>query len=95
MKEKKIDLSTHYACQFKESTGEITLTLSATGCAQLKLWALQNVKKGCNTVIFSSVTGNIVMYVDADGKVDKEAEGSNIETLCPGLLAALNADESE
>lgn len=92
MKEKKIDLSTHYACQFKESTGEITLTLSATGCAQLKLWALQNIKKGCDTVIFSSVTGNIVMYVDANGNV---AEGGNIETLCPGLLAALNADESE
>lgn len=95
----KTQLETYYLVQFKESSGEITLTLSGLGSAMLRLWALQNPKKGCETIVFRLRDGKVIFYLEKDGKVHTEKdlpEGeNNIEDYCEGLLTYYQKYDAE
>lgn len=84
-------METHYLIQFSEKNGEIKKVLSGIGRGILKLWALQNPCKGCETIIFCLSDGEVAFYVDKNGHMfstkDFEEGERNIEDYCPGLLA--------
>lgn len=87
----KRKLEQHYLVQFKESTGEIVQTLSGIGNAMLKLWAIQNPRKGCETIVFRLRDGKVVFYLEKDGNIhmgkDLPDGENNIEDYCEGILA--------
>lgn len=91
----KSSLDTFCLVRFNKRTGKIDTTLEAMGCAMLKIWALNNCTKTKEIIIFHKETGNVELYVEGTGdfpKVFKEELG-NIESYCPGLLAAVNAPD--
>ena len=90
-------METYVCMRFNRRTGKIDKTLEGIGCGMLELWALENTTaKSKDTIIFSKVTGDVVMYCEGTGtfpKVEKSGLG-NIEDYCPGLLAALQEEEN-
>lgn len=87
-------LCPYYLCQFKESSGEITTTLSGYGKGMLQMWAIQNVKKGYDTIVFNAITGLVTLYVDGNGDITKD-DGSHIDDYCDGMLDAIADDVQE
>ena len=91
----KVTLDEHCLVRFSRKTGKIDTTLEALGTAQLKLWALSHCPKTKDIVIFHKTTGNCIMYLEGTEDFPKifEEELGNIESLCPGLLRAVNTPD--
>jgi hypothetical protein len=88
--------------RFSRKTGKIDKTLEGLGCGMLELWALENTTaKSKDTIVFSKVTGDVVMYCVGTGGFpqiemrDRGAELGNINDYCPGLLAQLQEEDEE
>lgn len=93
---KKIDILTPCGLiQGSKKTGKVSKTLyTKAGYAMLELWALQNTSKTKETYIFSLNGGLLLARYDGspDGfpKVTFFEDDENIESFCPGALAAFN-----
>lgn len=54
------DLTIHVLFRFSKKTGNIDMTMTSLGSAQMKLWALSNTPKTKGTAIIEQETGNVV-----------------------------------
>ena len=74
--------------EFTRKTGKITKTLEGYGQALLKLYALQNLTKTRDAILFNKETGEVITYFEGNGSFPKviDGNGENIEDYCEGLL---------
>ena len=82
--------------RFHKNTGRIDTTLEAEGYDVLKDWALKTTTKTKDVIIFKKRTGEIVFCISGTlqgGEIESFEQGLNVETLCPGLVAAVNAPD--
>jgi hypothetical protein len=80
--------------KFNRNSGKILTTMEGYGTALMRMWVLNNLTKTQDCVIFSKENGEILHYFEGRGKdtLPEEIEAlevTNIEELCPGLLAQL------
>ena len=62
------DLTIHVLFRFSKKTGNIDMTMTSLGSAQMKLWALKNTTSSKGTMIIEQETGEVVFL--AVGKKD-------------------------
>ena len=85
----------YYGVLFNRKSGKIVKTLEGFSSALLKMYALQgNVSSSRDYVVFNGTTGEIAFYCEGKKNdsptICRDMEGINIETLCAGLLDAVN-----
>lgn len=87
-------MKNYFLVRFNKKSGKIDTTMSAMGCAMLKLWGLQHTTKTKDTIVFDE-DGMIVCYYEGTGdfpKVCDDLNGKHVDGLCNGLLEAVKAD---
>lgn len=83
--------------KFSRKTGKIDLTMEGMWTALLRLWAIQNITKTEDVIIFDQETGEIAYYIEGGENFPKITESddldfTNIEDYCPGMLAAVSEE---
>ena len=90
-----MELKTYCLVRFTRKSGKIDKSLEGEGSGMLRLWALQNTTKTKDTIIFEKDTGRVCWYYEGTGDfphIDDEDLG-HIDDYCPGMLAAVNAED--
>ena len=90
-----MELKTYCLVRFTRKSGKIDTTLEGLGSGMLRMWALQNTTKTKDTIIFEKDTGIVCWYYEGTGdfpKIDEEDLG-HIDDYCPGMLAAVHAED--
>ena len=85
----------YYGVLFNRKSGKIIKVIEAFSSALLKMYALQgNISATRDYVVFNGTTGEISFYCEGKKNdsptICRDMEGMNIETLCAGLLDAVN-----
>lgn len=95
-----MELKKNYCVMFNRRTGKIDKTLSGLGNAMLRIWALQNITKSKDVIIFDE-DGVVHFYFEGTEdfpNVTKYGEDTEegihyVDEFCEGLLEALNEEE--
>lgn len=88
----------HYGVVFNRKSGKIVTTLEHDySDTFLRMYAMGNLTKANDYVVFSATTGKITGYFEGKGKNDfpnvhEDMIGKNVNEICNGLLEALNAE---
>ena len=91
------ELKEYCLVHFDRETGEILKAMEALGKALLNAWAIQNITKNTDIIVFDKENGDVDRYYEGNGvfpDITKYPEAGNIEDYAPGLLEYMQ-NESE
>lgn len=79
---------------FQRASGKIVTTMTAMGTAMFRLWALNNLTKSRDAIVFSLIDGEVQYYIEGKGKGEvpditkiEDLKYKYVDDYCAGLLA--------